>query len=295
MIPMTERLRLNKAGVRIKTRVYKTYRFQNSPDSVPAERVVAPETTTIDPRCVMLNETVPGTYSREPNIVIIPDELANRAEPVSEGRSQEFLQKSREAALYRDIQRRAEQGLRLEHELFGSEGSDTDSMPDSMPDLVPVYQSSDATDLGLCGLCFEEQHAATRDCPLYRPRNRADVGLQDPEETLPSEYICDVYFSPELTRNIEDGGLSAEMTHVLDIALGPTMTEWLSLPPEVMFRALTTAAREARQAFEEFTIEFDARRKEKEEEIIQGIEQEAVKALQDVMICSFLTSPNSCQ
>jgi hypothetical protein len=42
------------------------------------------------------------------------------------------------------------------------------------------------------------------------------------------------------------------------------MSEWLTLPPHVSFRTLQAGARDARRAFEEFTLEYDAEKADKE-------------------------------
>jgi hypothetical protein len=143
--------------------------------------------------------------------------------------------------------------------------SESDS--DSMPELVSLAGQTSSTDdsinLGICGLCFEEQHATTADCPLHGPGPR--TATQIGSSSIGEFYEHVGYLLPELKwehSDIRKG--DQEMRRMLDIALGPTMNEWLTLPPHVSFWTLQAGARDARRAFEEFTTKYDAEKAEKE-------------------------------
>jgi hypothetical protein len=94
-----------------------------------------------------------------------------------------------------------------------------------------------------------------------RPQTAAQIDVSSTGES----YDCYDYLLPELKQ--EPSVISEkdqEMQRVLDVALGLTMSEWLTLPPHVSFQTLQAGAQDARRAFEEYTIEYDAERAEKE-------------------------------
>jgi tetrahydromethanopterin S-methyltransferase subunit G len=118
MIHLSERMQVN----------------QHSPDmGTTAESVIRDSATTLSPR-----------------LLLIPDELADVAEPLPTTHG------SVEAVLSEDIRQRAAAAIKRDiGDLFGTD-SDSDG---SMPELRSISPDSggfnSSTDLGLCGLCFE--------------------------------------------------------------------------------------------------------------------------------------------
>jgi hypothetical protein len=150
MIPMHERLRINQHSL---------------DEGITADSILVNGRTTMNPK-----------------LLLIPDELADRAEPLTKEhvRGLRYMispeQQAAEEALNESIRQRAAADSQLADDLFGSDS-------DSLPELVSLAGQTSSTDdsisLGICGLCFEEQHTATADCPLHGPGPRTSAQVND--------------------------------------------------------------------------------------------------------------------
>ncbi|KAJ7741278.1 hypothetical protein B0H16DRAFT_1464475 [Mycena metata] len=153
-------------------------------------------------------------------------------------------------------------------------GSDSRSDPESLPELEE-WSDAGSVDMDVCGLCFEAQHQSTMDCPLFGAKTRTTV-----------DVLCSVlenlrnvegmwYLDDWLSLNIDDAYViepfSMEMHCVLNVALGPTLKEWLSMPlsASLSYQALATTACKARKAFEFFTHDTKLRMDEMHEKNLQ--------------------------
>ncbi|KAJ6454045.1 hypothetical protein C8R47DRAFT_1083268 [Mycena vitilis] len=248
MIPMHERLRVNAVRIGHAGTIQWTYAIQTA-EHASAEDLLGEQATTVHPPdTVLKNASVrPGTP--------FPALRPVRAGLSSPTRPLEYTPE----VLYHEIRKRVDQDLRLDgdelftpipsSELFADSAKSDSSSSDSMPDLVPIPTNDDSlpspVDLGICGLCFSPQHASTLECPLFGPGTANESGRNGSHET-----------------SSEGPAYSLETRRVLDIALGPTMDEWLKLPhEEVSFRSLTAQAQSARKSYEAFIQDFEAKRR----------------------------------
>ncbi|KAJ7035055.1 hypothetical protein C8F04DRAFT_1182745 [Mycena alexandri] len=160
---------------------------------------------------------------------------------------------------------------------------------DDLPDLVyaDANDSDSSVDMGVCGLCLEAQHKSTRDCPLFGPRERhtydaSAVGVDAqsrPAAGTDAESASWMGAWDNDERAAPGGAeeaFSMEMRRVLDVALQPTLKEWMSLPlsQPLTFQALQTIARDARVAFEMFTNDTALGLAEMREKNRQQLEQD---------------------
>ncbi|KAJ7714997.1 hypothetical protein B0H16DRAFT_1742328 [Mycena metata] len=151
------------------------------------------------------------------------------------------------------------------------------SDPESLPDLES-WSDADSADMGVCGLCFEAQHQSTMDCPLFGTKTRTSVDAS-------SNVLEDL-------RGAEEP-FSMEMRRVLDVALGPTLKERLSMPlsAALSYQALATTARKARKAFEFYTHDTQLRMeglreknlRRKDESVDDELETQRAKEVDEII------------
>ncbi|KAJ7817522.1 hypothetical protein B0H13DRAFT_1922880 [Mycena leptocephala] len=165
-------------------------------------------------------------------------------------------------ALDMDTRQRALKGLEMSDDPLSS---DTDSLPDLVPlypELTSTYTANFSEAREVCTKCFEHHQPAVQDCPLFGSHVPVrNVAFTDAGEPIPD--------SPEQAK---------ELRCVLDAALGPTLSDWISLTLRQANAELEAAARDARQVFMEFTREFDHEERNKTMEL----EYEAAAALRDL-------------
>ncbi|KAF7361899.1 RT-RNaseH-2 domain-containing protein [Mycena venus] len=264
MLPLSERLQINQVSVAVAKYIIRTHRLQSlAAGTASAGEVIAPERMTVDPGD--LEPLVERRKLRGPPLMVPPDDVLKLAPCHAYGGGKDAMRAmKREAELSKSVRRRTRESTTLEDDIFGSDDSDYGDIP-GLVGSVEDSRTNSSADLGICGLCFESQHESTLDCPLFRPKPSKErvVGGDGSSEGVLTEQRM------------------MEMQQVLDIALGPTMREWLTLPPAaVPFQALVAAAGEARKAFEEYTVEFEWRREEEEKGIVRGMESTAADGLQ---------------
>jgi hypothetical protein len=268
MIPMIERLRLNQVR-RISSPWYlHAYLKQHSPDGgAPAEQVVGPEVATVDPRWIL-----------SPSMRTLSPEALQSMDDHEMGRQQQ--------ALDMEIRQRALKGLEISDDPFSS---DTDSLPDLVP-LYPELASTHASNASnsseareVCAKCFELHHPSAQDCPLFGSRVPVrNIAFTDAGEPIPGVLSIAYTRFGSFTDDVTDSPEQAdELRRVLDVALGPTLNEWISYAPRQSSAELAAAARDARQIFAEFTREFDQEGTHERSET-EDLEHEAIAALRDL-------------
>ncbi|KAF8204272.1 hypothetical protein K438DRAFT_1964634 [Mycena galopus ATCC 62051] len=154
--------------------------------------------------------------------------------------------------LPQQLYRRASKALSLGGDLFDThvtdEEDDATSVAESMPDLISNASegggSNASLDLGLCDLCLEPTHVLEVDCLAYLATRQREAEDGHVLGIPASQEVFDVPTQPDF----RDESVTGATDNLRDLDLAP---------PDDDFQALVDVAVDARQAFEEFAMEYE--------------------------------------
>ncbi|KAJ7016514.1 hypothetical protein C8F04DRAFT_1281195 [Mycena alexandri] len=207
------------------------------------------------------------------NSSVRPEDTQTTRQPVTTHRALSAL--SLDNDILQDETRAQRQSLLSQEETFHNAGTECtahgervyaspfSTSYDDLLDLDPISSES-SEEPGVCGFCFEPQHGTARDCPLYGPRTRRtfDASAFNAVAQLAVGAGSDAEIMPTIDEGAEEGmseesdeSFSIEMRRVLDVAIGPTIREWMGVPQaeQRVFRSLEALVKEARAAFDMYT------------------------------------------